>query len=717
MQTLPVRALHYPDHLIQELNALRRTMKKTNALLLSFLLAAMSLAGCFGGEDDGPISGCTDSDAVNYDSSADDDDDSCVMAAPQSELEIAALAQMLALDQSRADGESYGIETIVKTDVEIEGDSMVTEITTIEIFDAENDAMRYTYSYEMDGMQMAYYEVRQKGDIINVNSEDEWYNLNDELDNVSELFDALILQGVGDDITMGPYFTCDDGSEVQLEWVNDGMEDCSDGTDEGVSQEDIDEIMATGRLSPLFFDEQEFAEFDWSMTVANGYQTIFATVDNETYYINFDSELKMISLVAKSTTSADALGVGFENVESKISIIDVDAKTVSDDYSPAASPFLVETNYDASKYLWECELSHNIPADQVITEDEINSSIESTPTFDLPEWCDDKYPSSEMIHTFGDNEGDEYFWNDGFSTTKRVGGWNSDSPIFHYLRIEGSTLITTSLNASEHISAFYCDEGTTTISFVAINDGVVDCSSGIDEDTQTGNDYLECTNLGFSTIAVYVESTDSCETTTNLSQVKMDEEYLYFVLSETLELWDHGDRNEEPGTEFWFKRSQGDGLDAGQSIIGESYFCNSCDYNGMSPYSFIIEDEMNFQNDLGEFRMDLGFVETNDDGEEEFTLHVSFDLSQMQSGESTDSSGKNWAFNYYDMNGNDYLDAGDTIVVYTDYADGWGERPTVKLYHGWGEGYTDESPALLPGFTTLSTLFLLVVAALNRRNE
>jgi hypothetical protein len=400
---------------------------------------------------------------------------------------------------------------------------------------------------------------------------------------------------------MGPYFTCDDGSEVQLDWVNDGMEDCPDGTDEGVSQEDIDEIMPTGRQSPLFFDEQEFAEFDWSVTVANGYQTIFATVDNETYYINFDSELKMISLVAKSTTSEDALGVGFENVESKVSIIDVDVKTVSDDYSPAASPFLIQTNYDASKYLWECELSYNIPADQVITEDEINSSIESTPTFDLPEWCDDKYPSSEMIHTFGDNEGDEYFWNDGFSTTKRVGGWNSDSPIFHYLRIEGSTLITTSLNASEHISAFYCDEGTTTISFVAINDGVVDCSSGIDEDTQTGNDYLECTYLGFSTIAVYVESTDSCETTTNLSQVMMDDEYLYFVISETLELWDHGDRNKEPGTEFWFKRSQANGQDGNQSIIGEAEFCNSCDYNGMSPYSFIIKDEMNFQNDLDEF--------------------------------------------------------------------------------------------------------------------
>lgn len=693
-------------------------MKQANALLLSFLLAAMSLAGCFGGEDDAPTTGCSDSDAVNYNPNVDDDDGSCAMPAAQSELESVAITQILDLDQRRSNGGSYGIKMVMETDSTFDGDSWNTEVTIIEIFDAEDQSISYTYSYKMNGMDFGNYQVTQKGDIINVYSEDEWYLLNDEIGDSNNLLNAAIKKGNGDDISMDPYFICDEEEyDIPMEWVNNGIENCQDGTDEGVTQEEIDEILADGRQNTLFPDEQEFAELEWSMVVEDGYQTISATNEEGVLHINFDENLKMVNFILVAVDS-EGLGAEFENTKSIITILDDDEITVkvSDDYPPAASPFLVETNYDASKYLWNCELSYNIPADQIITEDEINSSIESTSMSDLPEWCDDKYPSGEMIHTFGDDVGNEYFWNDGFSTTKRAGGWNYDSVMFHTLRIEGNTLITTSLNVSDHISLFYCDEGTTNIAFDAINDGVIDCSDGADEGEQpdaTNDTYLQCAGLGSFTIAVYVESTDSCETTTNLSQVKMDEEYLYFVLSETLEMWDGWDK--ASGTEFWFKRSQ-IGQEGDQSIIGESYFCNSCDYNGMSPYSFIIEDDMNFQNHLDEFRIDLGFVETNDDGEEEFTLHLSFDLSQM-SGESTDSSGNNWAFNYYDMNGNDYLDAGDTIVVYTDYDDDGGERPTVKLYHGWGGGYTDESPAILPGFTMLSTLFLLVVVALGRRTE
>jgi hypothetical protein len=41
----------------------------------------------------------------------------------------------------------------------------------------------------------------------------------------------------------------------------------------------------------------------------------------------------------------------------------------------------------------------------------------------------------------------------------------------------------------------------------------------------------------------------------------------------------------------------------------------------------------------------------------------------------------------------------------------------VKLYHDWGGGYTDESPALLPGLTMFSTLSVLLVAVLCRRVE
>ena len=691
-------------------------MKQANALLLSILLVAMSLTGCFGDDEDSIITGCTDSDAVNYEPKADESDDSCVMAAAQSELESVAITQMMDLDQRRSNGGSYGIKMVMETDSTFDGDSMNTEVTIIEIFNAEDQSISYTYSYKMNGMEYGNYQVTQKGDIINVYSEDEWYLLNDEIGDSNNLLNAAIKKGNGDDITMDPYFTCDEEEfDIPMEWVNNGIENCQDGTDEGVTQEEIDEILADGRQNTLFPDEQEFAELEWSMVVEDGYQTISATNEEGVLHINFDENLKMVNFILVAVDS-EGLGAEFENTKSIITILEDDEITVkvSDDYPPAASPFLVETSYDASKYLWNCELSYNIPADQIITEDEINSSIESTSMFDLPEWCDDKYPSSEMIHTFADDADNEYFWNDGFSTTKRAGSWDYEAEIFHSLRIEGNTLITTSLNVSEHISMFFCDEGSTSIDFDAINDGVIDCPDGADEGEQpdaANGSYLRCAGLGSFTIAVYVESTDSCETTTNLSQVMMDDEYLYFVLSETLEMWD--DWDESSGTEFWFKRSLVNGQDGNQSIIGEATNCNDCDYNGMNPYSFIIEDDMNFQNNLDEFRIDLGFVETNDDGEEEFTLHLSFDLSQM-SGESTDSSGNNWAFNYYDMNGNDYLDAGDTIVVYTDYEDDW-ERPTVKLYHGWGSGYTDESPAILPGFTMLSTLFLLVVVALGRR--
>jgi hypothetical protein len=690
-------------------------MKPIHALV-ACLLISTSLAGCFG-DDDEIISACTDSDAVNYNPDADEDDGSCVMPAAQTELESAALTQITDIDERRSGGETYGVKMVMETDSTIEGDSISTEVTIIEIYDSEDQSISYTYKYKLNGMDYGDYQVRQKGDVINVYSEDEWYLVNDEIGDSNNLLNAAIKKGNGDDISMDPYFTCDEEEyDIPMDWVNDGLVHCQDGTDEGVTQEEIDAILADGRQKTLFPDDLDIAELDWTMTVEDGYQTISASNEEGIMYINFDENLQMVNFIVEAVDS-EGLGAEFENTVSSISILDDDEITVevSDDYPPAASPLLVETNYQASKYIWNCELSYNIPANQVVSEDEINSSIDSTPIVVLPEWCGDKYPSSDMIHTFTDDVEDDYFWNNGFSTTKRIGSYApSGSPIFHTLRIVDDALITTSLNVSEHISLFFCDEGTTTISFAAINDGVADCTSGIDEDTQSDNDYLQCTNLGYETIAVYVESTDSCETTTNLSQVMMDDEYLYFVLSETLEMWDGWDK--ESGTEFWFKRSQAYGEDESQSIVAEASNCNYCTYNGMSPYSFIIEDEMNFQNHIDEFRLDLGFAEYNDNGEEEFTLHVSFDLSQMQSGETTDAMGNNWVFDYYDMNGNNYLDAGDTIVVYTDYEDG-DERPTVKLYHDWGGGYTDESPALLPGLTMFSTLSVLLVAVLCRRVE
>ena len=692
-------------------------MKQLNALFLSIILAAMSLSGCLGGEDD-PSSGCNDSDAINYDSGADEDDGSCVMPAELSVLETAALDQMLDFDQRRSNGGTYGIITVMETDSSDDESTTTTVITTTEMYNAEDQSMNYEYRYKMNGMPFGDYKVKQKGDIINVYSEDDWYLVNDEIADANNLLNVAIKKGSGNDISMEPYFTCDEGeSDIPMDWVNDGLEHCQDGTDEGVTQEEIDEILAEGRQKRMFLSAIEFAALDWSMEVDDGYQILVASNEEATIKLQLDAEMRLVHYIVEAIDS-EGLGMEFENTVSTTTIYDDDYinVVVSEDYPPAASPLLVESYYEARDYYWDCSLSYNIPADQVIGNDTIDSVIESGGSETYPDWCQGIQSNNDFVHTFDTAaENSEYLWNSGFSIDQRTGGWGS-SDHFHTLRIDGYKLITASLNASDYISTFSCDEGSTSLSFVAINDGVSDCTDGADEGTQPDLDsgtYLKCDGLGWSSIAVYIEATNSCETTTNLTYVMMDDEYLNFIVSETLEDWDGS--NQYAGTEFWFKNSSVDGIE-GLSFIGEWSWNTLSDYNGLSPYPFVIEDEMNFQNNLDEFRLDIGFEEYDDDGESEYIIHASFDLSQMQSGETTDSSGNNWAFTYSDANGNGYLDAGDTIIVYTDYGDGW-DTPMVKLYHEWGNGYTDQSPALLPGFAMITTLLAFVAVALGRRIE
>ena len=699
-------------------------MKQVNALLLSILLVTMSLAGCLGGEDD-PSSGCTDSGAINYDSGADEDDGSCVMPAELSELEAAGLQQMLDFDQKRSDGGTYGIISVMETDSSDEDGTVNTLVTTIEMYNSEDQSMNYEYRYKMNGMSFGDYKVKQKGDIINVYSEEEWYLVNDEIGDPNNLLNIAIKKGSGGDISMDPYFTCDDEEyDIPMDWVNDGIVHCDDGTDEGVTQEEIDELLAEGRQKRLFLSAIEFAALDWSMEIGGGYQTLVASNEEATIKIQLDAEMKFVNYIVEAIDS-EGLGMEFENTVSTTSIYDSDSINiaVSDDLPPAASPLLVESYYEARDYFWNCTLSYNIPADQIIGEDEINSTIESGGSETFPDWCIGIHSNSDFVYTFDtDDVNSDYLWESGFSTTRRSGGWSSYYPDFHTLRIDGYHLITASLNVSDHISTFYCDNGSTSLSFEAINDGVSDCTDGADEGDQPDVDsgtHLVCADLGWNTIAVYIEATNSCETTTNLTYVMMDDEYLNFIISETLEDWNGG--NEYAGTEFWFRNSNIDGNDD-LSFIGEWSWNVLSDYNGLSPYPFVIEDEMNFQNDLEEFRLDIGFDEYIDDDEDEdwreteYIIYASFDLSQMQSGETTDSSGNNWAFTYSDTNNNGYIDDGDVIIVYTDYGDGW-DTPIVKLYHEWGNGYTDESPALLPGFAMITTLLAFVAVALGRRIE
>ncbi|MDP6906191.1 MAG: low-density lipoprotein receptor class A repeat-containing protein [Candidatus Thalassarchaeaceae archaeon] len=698
-------------------------MKMVHALI-ACLLVTTTLTGCLGGDD--PISGCTDSGAVNYESSADDDDGTCVLPATQEVLEAAALTQLANLEQSRTSGEAYGMLTVTTTDTNIEDDDIGTEITSIEIFDAENEAMRFTYHMTMNGMEMVYYEVRQKGDIINVNAEKEWYLVKDDQPNVEELFNAVVQQ-MDDDL--GPSdidFTCQNNATIPLSWVNDGANDCYDGSDEGVSQSEIDATIEAALAEDTgIINQQEFNEMDWTLEVANGYQSLVGEEEDGTLHLNFDENMNLASftLVAKDT---EALGAEFENNIITVSFLDGTELNVevSDSYPPAASPFLIERDYDATEFGWDCEWSYDVPADQNITEDEINQAInlELENEEEFPEWCEEVFHNENQIHSFNDDDNSDYFWNHGFSTDKHSGGWDAWYEEYHTMRIEGDTLISTSLHVSEYIQSFYCEVNGMSVEIEQINDGVDDCPNGADEGLQPdmeNESYLMCAELGSFTYAIYIEARDSCETTTNLSDVRMDENYLNFVLDDRLEMWYYEDHY--AGEEFWFKRSNATDIGENISVVGflQDQYGLSTSSDGLEPYAYVVEDDMKFQNNLDEFRLDLGWQSYNDEtDEEEFKLRVSFDLSQMQSGSSAGAAGNDWAFTYSDKNQNNLLDAGDTFVIYTNAEDGdsW-NNPKVKLYHEWGEGYTDESPAILPGFTLLGTLCLLGIAALNRRTE
>ena len=161
------------------------------------------------------------------------------------------------------------------------------------------------------------------------------------------------------------------------------------------------------------------------MEVADGYQTLVATGEEETIKLQLDAEMNLVHYIVEAIDS-EGLDMEFENSISTTTIYDSNSIdiAVSDDYPPAASPLLVEGYYEARDYFWNCTLTYNIPADQIIGEDEINSTIESGGSETFPDWCIGIQSNSDFSHTFADeDENTDYLWETGFSTNRRSGGW------------------------------------------------------------------------------------------------------------------------------------------------------------------------------------------------------------------------------------------------------------------------------------------------------
>ncbi len=86
-------------------------------------------------------------------------------------------------------------------------------------------------------------------------------------------------------------FTCDNGEEIPASWVNDGMDDCGDNSDEGVEEQDEKPLNRTFTItSDADFDFAGSFD-DYSIVLANcveaddmGDTTLTCDEDNSTMY-------------------------------------------------------------------------------------------------------------------------------------------------------------------------------------------------------------------------------------------------------------------------------------------------------------------------------------------------------------------------------------------------------------------------------------------------
>ena len=225
-------------------------MDKAIAICLTALLL---LAGCLSSEDDDVISivGCDNENALNYDENVTESG----LCALEDDLEAGIVSFVNLMD----DGPD--MDNITSTI----GYSM--EVSSV----MGDDTWHYmeTMVVTPDGMKVTiednYGEETMISDMI-VSGSEVQYSFNNGTSDYQvrmshegttlEAFDAMMNMGLdmdmdmGDDMDSGEMFVCDNGEEIPASWVNDGEEDCYDGSDENgtegrqtVSNDDQDDGM------------------------------------------------------------------------------------------------------------------------------------------------------------------------------------------------------------------------------------------------------------------------------------------------------------------------------------------------------------------------------------------------------------------------------------------------------------------------------------------
>ena len=202
-------------------------MDKAIAICLTALLL---LSGCLdASDDDDPISivGCDDENSLTYSENVTESNDELCASEELLESGIFAFIELMedgpdlnevdstmgyTMEVSSKDNWSY-METVVvnPTGYKVTSQNNYEDYTTVEEMIISGNQIQYTMIEDGESMQ-----VRMK-----------------HAGTYEDLIEALM--NSGDDEGQ---FICDNGEEIPQSWVNDGEEDCDDGSDEGVEFND-----------------------------------------------------------------------------------------------------------------------------------------------------------------------------------------------------------------------------------------------------------------------------------------------------------------------------------------------------------------------------------------------------------------------------------------------------------------------------------------------
>ena len=481
-------------------------------------------------------------------------------------------------------------------------------------------------------------------------------------------------------------FYCNDGTTIPMDWVNDGMDDCSEGEDEMDMGGSDDEFMCEdGTTIPM----------DWvgdgDEDCANGEDETYnvdliytfdcsAVADFDTYntagFDNFDE-----SAFDTTMCGEDAEGYMFEDTDSSLFSMPTD--------------FVVEDCEDIGEGEIECYASQVEFVDQTDADGNTYTHVYVTPldmTF-TEETCPGMFDETDMLCTMemgviSDYDDDTFaiMMSDGYEYECADGSYIVP---YDYINDgeedcdDGSDESTYNESTGEETSMFTCADGTT-IPLSYVLDGGDDCAEGEDE-------------------MPYMEETEWV-------MYQFDDSTGYGLTMSIEETYSFDDWEEEE-----FVCNDGttipmDWVNDGMDDCAEGEDEMNMDDSDETVMYVTSETGFHFEGDLSDYKIELATCESDYDmetGEETTTCTTVMSVAIADAGEDSDIM-------FHDADSSGTLSVGDMIHI-GEVAESWDE---VRLYSISADAYSDENPMHdAPGFTGLVGMLALLGAAFIRRNE